>query len=79
MTLEVLALDTEFERTRTYYSRPALVQVYDGDRVTLIDPLEIDDFAPLGELLQCPEATNCLLYTSPSPRDATLSRMPSSA
>ena len=26
----------------------------------------------------CPIA-NCLLYTSPSPRDATLSRMPSSA
>ena len=25
------------------------------------------------------EAKNCLLYTSPSPRDATLSRMPSSA
>ena len=24
-------------------------------------------------------ANNCLLYTSPSPRDATLSRMPSSA
>ena len=24
-------------------------------------------------------ATGCLLYTSPSPRDATLSRMPSSA
>ena len=29
----------------------------------------------LGEQL----ATSCLLYTSPSPRDATLSRMPSSA
>ena len=26
-----------------------------------------------------PEKYNCLLYTSPSPRDATLSRMPSSA
>ena len=26
-----------------------------------------------------PSFTNCLLYTSPSPRDATLSRMPSSA
>ena len=26
-----------------------------------------------------PEAHSCLLYTSPSPRDATLSRMPSSA
>ena len=25
------------------------------------------------------EARTCLLYTSPSPRDATLSRMPSSA
>ena len=25
------------------------------------------------------KAANCLLYTSPSPRDATLSRMPSSA
>ena len=25
------------------------------------------------------EDTTCLLYTSPSPRDATLSRMPSSA
>ena len=26
-----------------------------------------------------PEATNCLLYTSPSPRDLSTSRMPSSA
>ena len=26
-----------------------------------------------------PQALICLLYTSPSPRDATLSRMPSSA
>ena len=29
-----------------------------------------------GVVSQC---GNCLLYTSPSPRDATLSRMPSSA
>ena len=27
----------------------------------------------------CPYMDTCLLYTSPSPRDATLSRMPSSA
>ena len=27
----------------------------------------------------CDPVNNCLLYTSPSPRDATLSRMPSSA
>ena len=33
---------------------------------------------PLDET-SCDEAEDCLLYTSPSPRDATLSRMPSSA
>ena len=31
------------------------------------------------EMLLLDEPTACLLYTSPSPRDATLSRMPSSA
>ena len=30
-------------------------------------------------LLHQPHTSACLLYTSPSPRDATLSRMPSSA
>ena len=32
-----------------------------------------------GVLHQDVKQANCLLYTSPSPRDATLSRMPSSA
>ena len=31
------------------------------------------------EYSMLPGSTPCLLYTSPSPRDATLSRMPSSA
>ena len=35
--------------------------------------------APKEEAPKTEEATTCLLYTSPSPRDATLSRMPSSA
>ena len=35
--------------------------------------------ALMSRLLQAAEANGCLLYTSPSPRDATLSRMPSSA
>ena len=42
--------------------------VYEGETKTLkfqIDGIEVEK--------------NCLLYTSPSPRDATLSRMPSSA
>ena len=36
------------------------------------------DMLPPKEVLHT-IATDCLLYTSPSPRDATLSRMPSSA
>ena len=36
---------------------------------------EPDDFLKVRETL----TRICLLYTSPSPRDATLSRMPSSA
>ena len=37
-------------------------------------------FTPATEVPLCGHATlACLLYTSPSPRDATLSRMPSSA
>ena len=31
------------------------------------------------EVIKLPDSTTCLLYTSPSPRDRTRSRMPSSA
>ena len=41
---------------------------------SIIDSLPIDDLKDLDLLVNI-----CLLYTSPSPRDATLSRMPSSA
>ena len=45
------------------------------------DPEENKDtFAALLDILEtAEEVVACLLYTSPSPRDATLSRMPSSA
>ena len=39
---------------------------------------KIDDLVPK-EVLNFFKSITCLLYTSPSPRDATLSRMPSSA
>ena len=50
-------------------------------------PNSLDQYMPLGYRLQFPNSIEvlskvsliCLLYTSPSPRDATLSRMPSSA
>ena len=37
------------------------------------------DFDKAVELLRIKGAKDCLLYTSPSPRDGLLSRMPSSA
>ena len=45
------------------------------DRMNLVKKSELEEF--LWEQLR--RAYGCLLYTSPSPRDATLSRMPSSA
>ena len=51
----------------------------------LIGDIEASGGSASGQLLNAieedaiEEVINCLLYTSPSPRDATLSRMPSSA
>ena len=52
----------------------------------IIRPTDLDDEQLTLEKLNCKEVlffkdevNVCLLYTSPSPRDATLSRMPSSA
>ncbi|VEI45738.1 ribonuclease D [Actinobacillus equuli] len=46
-----VALDTEFIRIRTYYPKLGLIQLFDGEQVSLIDPTKIDDFAPFIELL----------------------------
>ena len=47
---------------------------------TMEDPEdEAGDVATPSQDRLLPRYTDCLLYTSPSPRDATLSRMPSSA
>jgi len=46
-----LGLDTEFERSTTYYPRPALLQLTDGRSTWLVDPLALDDLAPLTSLL----------------------------
>ena len=45
-------------------------------RVASIAKLQKRDFKQCDKV---PHNYDCLLYTSPSPRDATLSRMPSSA
>ncbi len=43
----LLAFDTEFVRERTFFPRLGLVQLADGEAVTLVDPLAVDDLAPL--------------------------------
>ena len=54
---------------------------YEGENMLVIHPDECIDCGVCEP--ECPEEAihpdTCLLYTSPSPRDATLSRMPSSA
>ncbi len=47
-----VGLDTEFERTDTYYARLALVQFAIGDAIALVDPLAIEDAAPFRALLE---------------------------
>ncbi|OOH85560.1 ribonuclease D [Pasteurellaceae bacterium 15-036681] len=48
---EVVALDTEFVRIRSYYPKLGLIQLFDGQTVALIDPLKINDFEPFQKLL----------------------------
>lgn len=47
----VIGLDTEFIQERTYFPRPALVQVSDERGVLLVDPMAISDRGPLARLL----------------------------
>lgn len=55
-----LPLDTEFFRERTYFARLCLVQLVAGDRVLIIDPLAVDDLAPLVALLRRVTVTKVL-------------------
>lgn len=48
----VIGLDTEFQRTDTFFPLPGLYQVSQGTRVWLLDPLAVDDFSPLLERLE---------------------------
>jgi len=47
---EILGVDTEFLRERTYRAELGLVQVSDGNTAWLIDTVRIDDFEPLKQL-----------------------------
>ncbi|NQD94387.1 ribonuclease D, partial [Pseudomonas sp. CrR25] len=49
--LPFVAVDTEFMRVDTFYPIAGLLQVSEGERAYLIDPLLIDDWAPFAALL----------------------------
>ncbi|MBC8282837.1 MAG: ribonuclease D [Nitrospinae bacterium] len=51
---EVLAVDTEFVRERTYFHRIGLIQVAGKNECAAIDPILLDDLTPLLEILKDP-------------------------
>lgn len=50
----VLAIDTEFVRTRTLYPKLGLIQINDGKTLALIDPVALPDLMPFWQLLENP-------------------------
>lgn len=54
-SLPFVALDTEFMRVDTFYPIAALLQIGDGSRAYLIDPLLINEWAPFSALLENPD------------------------
>ena len=59
-----ISLDTEFIRTNTFYPKPALIQLYDGSDVYLIDPLQISDFSSFKNLLVSEEVLKVMHSSS---------------
>jgi len=51
----VLAIDTEFIRDKSYYSKLCLIQIASEDLVACIDPLSITDIDPLLDILYDPD------------------------
>ena len=47
-------------RTRTLYPQLGLIQIYDGKQLVLVDPLTIEDFSSLTELLTNPDVVKVL-------------------
>ena len=70
-TVPVLRVD-EYYNEANKDRRPMLLVYSDGRVVRAVSGVEADDY-------EFTLSESCLLYTSPSPRDLSTSRMPSSA
>ena len=66
---------------RSFFLSKNFLEVHTQNRLSILaaceDPETVATYNYGGNIWPLPQT--CLLYTSPSPRDATLSRMPSSA
>src|SRR5688572_15636970 len=49
-----VGIDSEFVRERTFYPRLGLLQVSDGQRSSLVDPVALEDLEPLRQVLADP-------------------------
>lgn len=58
--LPAVALDTEFVRTDTFYPKPGLLQLNDGEETYLIDPLAIGKHQALSDLLTNPNVVKVM-------------------
>lgn len=54
---EFISVDTEFVREQTYYPQIALIQIANEQIIACIDPLAVEDLAPLKELFANPAVT----------------------
>ena len=66
---EFLAVDTEFERTSTFYARIGLLQIADSKCCYLVDPLSIDDWSGFKLLLS---TSSCTLVMHSCSEDLSL-------
>ncbi len=60
LAVSVIALDTEFTRTNTYYPIVGLIQIYTGAECFLIDPLSVSTIEPLKAVLEAPSLLKVL-------------------
>ncbi len=58
-----LAIDTEFERTNTYFAHPALIQFYAGHTIYLLDPLAIEDLTEFSNLIHS-DSTHIIMHAA---------------
>lgn len=57
---DILAVDTEFMREKTYFPRLCLLQVAMREQIACIDPLAVSDLGPLWKLFENPDCVKVL-------------------